>query len=439
MSTAAASGAPFRRVVVSSMLGTAIEWYDFFLYGTAAALVFNRLFFPTLEPLAGTMAAFASYAVGFFARPLGGLVFGHFGDRIGRKSMLVTTLVMMGVATFLVGLLPTYDQVGLWAPVMLVALRIVQGLAVGGEWGGAVLMVAEHADHGRRGFFVSWVQVGVPVGLLLATGVFSLFTYLPEASFLSWGWRIPFLIGIVLTALGFFIRLKVMESPVFEQARRTDKSSEERRPPIIEVLRDHKKNVLLSMGARMAENAFFYIFTVWVLSYATQHLGLSRSLLLNGVLIGSAVQLVAIPWFGALSDRIGRKPVYLGGTLFLLAFAMPFFWLVQTRSEPLVWLAIVLGMVGHAALYGPQAAFFSELFGTRTRYTGASLGYQLAAPFAGGLAPLIAASLLRWSDGETWPIAAYLGILAVITIVSVLLAAETNRADLSEEPAATRR
>jgi MHS family shikimate/dehydroshikimate transporter-like MFS transporter len=433
MSIPSASPASFRRVVVSSMLGTAIEWYDFFLYGTAAALVFNRLFFPTLDPLAGTMAAFASYAVGFFARPLGGIIFGHFGDRLGRKSMLVTTLVMMGVATFLVGLLPTYDQIGLWAPALLVALRIVQGLAVGGEWGGAVLMVAEHAGPGRRGFFVSWVQVGVPVGLLLATGVFALFTHLPEASFLAWGWRIPFLVGIVLTGLGFFIRLKVMESPVFAQARQTEKAPS---LPIVEVLRAHKKNVLLSMGARMAENAFFYIFTVWVLSYATQHLDLPRSSLLNGVLIGSAVQLVTIPLFGALSDRIGRKPVYLGGTVFLLAMVLPFFWLVGTRSEPLVWLAIVLGMVGHSALYGPQAAFFSELFGTRTRYTGASLGYQLAAPFAGGLAPLIASGLLRWSGGETWPIAVYLGVLAAITIVSVLLAAETNRADLSEEPVA---
>jgi len=439
MSTSRASGSPFSRVVVSSMMGTAIEWYDFFLYGTAAALVFNHLFFPTLEPLAGTMAAFASYAVGFFARPLGGIVFGHFGDRIGRKSMLITTLVMMGVATFLVGLLPTYDQVGLWAPILLVVLRIVQGLAVGGEWGGAVLMVAEHSGHDRRGFFVSWVQVGVPVGLLLATGVFALFSYLPERSFLAWGWRVPFLLGIVLTGLGFFIRLKVMESPVFEQARKTGGDRRAPRLPIVEVLRTHKKNVFLSMGARMAENAFFYIFTVWVLSYATQNLGLSRSSLLNGVLIGSAVQIVAIPWFGALSDRIGRKPVYLGGAVFLLAFVMPFFWLVETRSEPLVWLAIVVGMVGHAALYGPQAAFFSELFGTGTRYTGASLGYQLAAPFAGGLAPLIASALLRSSGGATWPIAVYLGFLGVITLVSVKLAAETHRTNLSEDPATAQR
>lgn len=409
------------------MLGTAIEWYDFFLYGTAAALVFNQLFFPTLDAVTGTLAAFASYAVGFFARPLGGIIFGHFGDRVGRKSMLVTTLVMMGVATFLVGLLPTYDQIGLWAPALLVTLRIVQGLAVGGEWGGAVLMVAEHSDAKRRGFFVSWVQVGVPVGLLMATGVFKLFTLLPEKDFLTWGWRVPFLLGIVLTGLGFFIRMRVLESPLFELARTAKPAP---RLPIVEVLREHKRSVLLSMGARLAENAFFYIFTVWILSYATQRLGMTRSTLLNGVLLGSAVQLVAIPYFGALSDRVGRKPVYLVGTFFLVALTFPFFWLVETREPTLVWLAIVLGMVGHAALYGPQAAFFSELFGTRTRYTGASLGYQLAAPFAGGLAPLIASALLGWADGATWPIGVYLGGMGVVTIVSVLLAAETNRTDL---------
>ena len=418
-----------RRVVVASFIGTAIEWYDFFLYGTAAALVFNRLFFPNFDPVAGTMAAFATYAVGFFARPLGGVVFGHFGDRIGRKSMLVTTLMMMGLATFCVGLLPTYEQAGMLAPVLLVALRFVQGLGVGGEWGGAVLMVVEHADKSRRGLFASWVQAGVPVGLLLATGVFSIFSRMPEAAFLAWGWRVPFLLGILLTGIGFFIRMHVLESPIFEQAK-----SERPAPklPILEVLRTHRRNVLLTMGARLAENAFFSIFTVWVLSYATQQLGLERSMVLNGVLLGSAAQLFAIPIFGALSDRVGRRPVYLGGAIFLLALAFPFFWLVDVKSAALVWTAIVTGMIGHAAMYGPQAAFFSELFGTRTRYTGVSLGYQLAAPFAGGLAPLIASALLGWSGGKPWPIALYLVAMAVVTILSVLLAAETNRRDLRQ-------
>ena len=416
-----------RRVVVASFIGTAIEWYDFFLYGTAAALVFNRLFFPNFDPIAGTMAAFATYAVGFFARPLGGVVFGHFGDRIGRKSMLVTTLMMMGLATFCVGLLPTYEQAGMLAPVLLVALRFVQGLGVGGEWGGAVLMVVEHADKSRRGLFASWVQAGVPVGLLLATGVFSIFSRMPEAAFLAWGWRVPFLLGILLTGIGFFIRMHVLESPIFEQAK-----SERPAPklPILEVLRTHRRNVLLTMGARLAENAFFSIFTVWVLSYATQQLGMDRGTVLNGVLLGSAAQLFAIPIFGALSDRVGRRPVYLGGAIFLLALAFPFFWLVDVKSTALVWTAIVTGMIGHAAMYGPQAAFFSELFGTRTRYTGVSLGYQLAAPFAGGLAPLIASALLGWSGGKPWPIALYLVAMAVVTILSVLLAAETNRRDL---------
>ena len=416
-----------RRVVVASFIGTAIEWYDFFLYGTAAALVFNRLFFPNFDPIAGTMAAFATYAVGFFARPLGGVIFGHFGDRVGRKSMLVTTLMLMGLATFCVGLLPTYGQVGVLAPVLLVALRFVQGFGVGGEWGGAVLMVVEHADKERRGLFASWVQAGVPVGMLLSTGVFSVVTRLPETAFVAWGWRVPFLLGILLTGIGFFIRLRVLESPVFEQAKNVRPAP---KLPILEVLHTHPRSVLLAMGARLAENAFFYIFTVWVLSYATQQHGLAKSTLLNGVLLGSAAQLVAIPLFGSLSDRVGRRPVYLGGAIFLLAMAFPFFWLVDTKSTALVWTAIVTGMIGHAAMYGPQAAFFSELFGTRTRYTGASLGYQLAAPFSGGLAPLIASALLGWSGGKPWPIALYLIGMSVVTISSVLMAAETNRRDL---------
>jgi metabolite-proton symporter len=416
-----------RRTVVASFVGTAIEWYDFYIYNTAAALVFNKLFFPTLSPLLGTLAAFGTFSVGFFARPVGGIVFGHFGDRVGRKSMLVTTLVMMGLATFLVGVLPTYHQIGVFAPALLVLLRLVQGVAVGGEWGGAVLMVAEHADPRRRGFFASWVQVGVPAGLLLATGVFSVFSWLPEPVFMSWGWRVPFLLGIVLTGLGFFIRLRVLESPVFEQEK---KMMADAKPPIVEVLRHHLRNVLLSMGARLAENACFYIFTVWVLSYATEHLGMARSTLLNGVLLGSAAQLIAIPAFGALSDRVGRKPVYVGGAILLLLFAFPFFWLLETRSTGCAWLAIVLGLIVHAVMYGPQAAFFSELFGTGTRYTGASLGYQLSAPFAGGLAPLIAAALLHWAGNKSWAVSVYLITITVVTISCVLITRETNRKDL---------
>ncbi|GDY23000.1 MFS transporter [Verrucomicrobiota bacterium] len=420
------------RVVLASFIGTMIEWYDFFLYGTAAALVFNRLFFPTIDPLAGTMAAFATYAVGFFARPLGGIIFGHFGDALGRKSMLVTTLMLMGVATFLIGVLPTYEQAGVWAPVLLVVLRFIQGLGVGGEWGGAVLMAVEHGTAKRRGLRASWVQAGVPAGLLLATLVFNAFSSLPEKDFLAWGWRVPFLLGLLLLGIGLFIRLAVVESPVFLAMKAARPAAKETPPPIFEVLTKYRRNVLLAMGARFAENAFFYIFTVFVLTYATKQLDLPKATILNGVLLGSAVQLVCIPCFGALSDRLGRRPVYLGGAVFLALFAFPFFWLVDQKSTVAVWAAIVVGLVGHSAMYGPQAAFFSELFGTNVRYSGASLGYQLASPLAGGLAPLIATALLGWSGGRPWPIALYLVGMALITIVSVWLAKETHRDELSE-------
>lgn len=424
-----------RRVVTASFVGTAVEWYDFFLYGTAAALVFNKLFFPNFDPLTGTMAAFGTYAVGFFARPLGGVICGHFGDRIGRKSMLVTTLMMMGLATFAIGLLPTYETAGVLAPILLVLLRFIQGLGVGGEWAGAVLMVVEHAEKEKRGLYASWVQAGVPAGMLLATGVMSCFNLMSGESFLAWGWRVPFLLGILLTGIGFFIRMQVLESPVFEQSKK-----EKPLPtmPVLEVLKTHPGNVLLAMGARLAENAFFYIFTVWVLTYVTEKHGLPKSTPLNGVLLGSAIQLVTIPWFGAISDRVGRRPVYLAGAFFLVLLAFPFFWLVDTQKPEWVWAAIILGMIGHSAMYGPQAAFFSELFGTRTRYTGTSLGYQLASPLAGGLAPLIATALLKWSGNDPWPIAVYLIVMGAITITCVFIAAETNRNSLEGESAGHR-
>jgi metabolite-proton symporter len=416
-----------KQVVLASFIGTTIEWYDFFLYGTAAALVFNRLFFPTFDPLTGTMAALATYSVGFFARPVGGIVFGHFGDRIGRKSMLVTTLMIMGLATFLIGVLPTYSQVGLAAPVLLVLLRFIQGFGVGGEWGGAVLMAVEHGHRGRRGLYASWVQAGVPAGLLLATAVFNLCSLLPEEMFLLWGWRVPFLLGIVLLGVGLFIRLRILESPLFEQLRDQSKAV---RVPLLEVIRRYPRNVILAMGARFAENGCFYIFTVFVLSYTTLELGLTRTTILNGVLLASAVQFVIIPFFGIWSDHIGRRPVYLGGALALAVFAFPFFMLVDTGNTLLIWSAIIIGLIVHAAMYGPQAAFLSELFGTEVRYSGASIGYQLASPLAGGLAPLIATALLQWSGGQPWPVAIYLILLAAVTLVSVWLAAETHRTDL---------
>lgn len=418
-----------RRVVLASFIGTTIEWYDFFLYGTAAALVFNRLFFPTLDPFAGTMASFATYAVGFFARPVGGVVFGHFGDRMGRKSMLVTTLMLMGTATFLIGVLPTYEQIGVAAPVLLVVLRFVQGFGVGGEWGGAVLMVVEHGHQGRRGLNASWVQAGVPAGLLLANAIFILFSLLPDAAFLSWGWRVPFLLGIALLAVGMFIRLQIFESPLFAKVKEQKRQAA---VPFFNAIQRYPRNIVLAIGARMAENASFYLFSVFVLTYGTQHLHLPRSTILNCVLIASVVQFFTIPLFGLLSDVVGRRPVYIGGAASLAVFAFPYFWLVDTGNTMLVGLATIVSLVVVAAMYGPQAAFFSELFGTDVRYTGASIGYQLASPLAGGLAPMISMSLLEWADGRSWPVAMYLIVLSGITLVSVWLAAETHRSHLGD-------
>jgi metabolite-proton symporter len=419
---------PIARVVLASFIGTSIEWYDFFLYGTAAALVFNKLFFPGLDPLAGTMASLTTYAVGFFARPLGGVIFGHYGDKIGRRSMLVTTLMMMGLSTFLIGFLPTYDQIGVLAPVALAALRVVQGLGVGGEWGGAVVLVVEHAHPSRRGLFASSAQAGVPAGLLLANGAFAAVSALPEDQFLKWGWRVPFLAGVVLLGLGLFIRLHILEAPLFAraQARRVTSAT-----PLVDLVRKYRKNLLLAMGARFAENGCFYVFTVFIYVYAGELRGFARETILVGVILASALQLVSIPVFAALSDRVGRRPVYLAGALFVGLFAFPFFWLVDTGVPALIWMSLALGLTGVAAMYGPQAAFFSELFGTNVRYSGASLGAQLAAPFAGGLAPLIATALLGWSGGQPWPVALYMIGMVLITFSSVFLAVETVGTDLS--------
>jgi MHS family shikimate/dehydroshikimate transporter-like MFS transporter len=425
--TAAPAHTSVRMVALASFIGTTIEWYDFFLYGTFAALVFNRLFFPEFDPLTGTLAAFGTYAIGFVARPIGGVVIGHYGDKVGRKSMLVLTLVIMGVATFLIGLLPTYETIGPWAGILLTVLRIAQGFGVGGEWGGAVLMAVEHAPKGARGFYGSWPQIGVPAGLLIANAVFLLVSsQLTEAQFLAWGWRIPFLISILLVVVGMVIRVRILETPAFEKAR---EQTGQVRQPLVEVFVRHPKEVLLAMGARFAENGAFYIYSAFVLVYGTQQVKMDRSVVLNGILIGSALELLAIPFFGALSDRVGRRPVYLFGAVVTGLFAFPFFWLLDTGSTGYTWLALSIAFVlSHAAMYGPQGAFLSELFGTRVRYSGASLGTQLASVFAGGLAPLIATWLLpRYGAGA---IALYIIGMAVVTVVSVLAASETHRHDI---------
>lgn len=417
-----------RKVVIASFIGTTIEWYDFFLFGTAASLVFPELFFPEDDASMGTIKAFLTFAAGFFARPIGGIVFAHFGDRLGRKSVLVTTLMLMGVATFLIGCLPTYETAGVWAPILLVTLRFIQGFGVGGEWGGAVLMAVEHGHKGKRGLYASWVQAGVPIGLLLATGAFAAMNLsLSHEAFVAWGWRVPFLLGILLLGVGLFIRLRILESPLFEKMA---EEGDQANIPVLEVLRKHPGNVLLAMGARFGENACFYVFVFFALSYGELWLKIERDTVFTGVLIASAVQFVAIPLLGALSDRIGRRPVYLTGAILLLGFPFLFFAMLDTKTPGLIWLAITLGLLVHSLMYAPQAAFFSELFGTNVRYSGASLGYQLASPFAGGMSLAVAAWLLERSNGESWPVSIYLAGMAVITIVSVWLAAETHRREL---------
>jgi MHS family shikimate/dehydroshikimate transporter-like MFS transporter len=407
-----------RRVALASMVGTTIEWYDFFIFGTASALVFGRLFFPTFSELAGTLAAFASFAVGFVARPVGGLVFGHIGDRIGRKTTLVMTLTMMGLATFAMGLLPTYAVIGVWAPILMVVLRFLQGLAVGGEWGGAVLMATEHSGGQRRGFFGSFAQMGSAVGGLMSTGMFLAVQQLPADSFLSWGWRVPFLLSIVLVFVGLFIRLRIMESPVFAQlkeARRVVKM------PVVELLRSDTRNVLLAAGLFLAHGVLFYAMTVYTLAYTTSQFGLAENTYLIGVTAAGAGQILTIPALGALSDKLGRRPVIIFGTLFIIAFAIPLNFMITSQVPVLAWLAVVISIcIGHNAVYSPTAALYSEMFPAHVRYSGASLGYQLGGAIA-GFVPLIAASMVGAAGGAYWPIPALIAFTGGIGFVCILL------------------
>ena len=425
------------KVVFASLVGTAVEWYDFFLYGSAAALVFGALFFPESDPVTGTLLAFGTYALGFVARPLGGVVFGHFGDRVGRKKMLVVALMMMGIATFAIGLLPTYATIGLAAPILLLVCRLVQGFAVGGEWGGAVLMVAEHGDEKNRGFWSSWPQAGVPLGNLLATGVlFLLAAVQSDDAFNSWGWRIPFLLSAILVIIGLFVRLSLEESPIFQEAK--DEIAEKKQTashlPLLEVIKTYPKEVLIAMGMRMAENISYYIFTVISITYVTTYLEADKDLILEMLLIGAAIQFVLIPVIGALSDRVGRRPLYLVGAAGVGIWGFVFFGLLDNMTAGSVFAAVMIGLLFHSLMYSPQAAFFSELFGTSVRYTGASVGYQLASIFAGALAPIIAVKLLGdVAEKNTTAVGIYMAIASAVTIVAVLIARETKASSLRHD------
>ena len=420
-----------RRVGAAGFVGTTIEWYDFYVYGTAAALVFGPLFFPGADPAVGVIAAFSAYGVGFLARPLGSVVAGHLGDRVGRRAVLVGTLVLMGVTTTLIGALPTYATIGVWAPVLLVALRLVQGLAVGGEWGGAVLLTVEHAARGRRGFMGSITQTGSAGGLLLASGSFAAARYLlDDAQFLSWGWRVPFLASAVLVVVGLVIRLKVADSPLFLAAQA---GAQVVASPVAQVWRSSRRELALTTGLRLSQIGVFVTYTVFSLSYIAGQVGPGgEGVGLTGVLVAAAIGLVSTPVWGALSDRVGRRPLYRFGAVFSALFIFPYFLLVSTGQPVLVVAALVVGInIGHDAMYGPQAAWFAELFGTAVRYSGASIGYAVGAVVGGGLTPVVAASLLALGGGAPWYVAAYLVVLSIPTITAAWLAPETVHGDLA--------
>src|SRR5919206_262311 len=418
-----------RRALVASTVGTSIEWYDFFLYGTAAALVFPQLFFPHASHFAGVLASFATYAVGFAARPIGAALFGHWGDRIGRKATLISTLMLMGVASLLIGVLPTYATIGVWAPVLLVVLRVAQGIGVGGEWGGSVTLSLEWGNPRRRGFIASWPQVGVPIGLLLSTGMVSLVSHLTGSSFETWGWRIPFLASVVLIGIGLWGRLRVLQSPMFAKEKEAERTE---RTPSLEAIKRHPREILLSAMLRMSEQMPFYIFTVFVLEYGTDELGFGKDFLTNSVAAAAALSLISVPFFGHLSDRIGRKRMYMIGAVCTLLWAIPYFLLLDSKVSWLVFLAIFVSLIPHDMQYGPQAALVAETFRTKLRYSGAGIGYQLASVVAGGPAPLLAAFLLHRFD-STLPIALYIVFGAVVTIIATLMLPEPGRDRVARE------
>ena len=417
-----------QRVAMASAVGATIEWYDFFLYGTAAGLVFDKLFFNGLDGPAAQFAAFGTFAVGFLARPVGGIIFGHYGDRIGRKKMLVLTLLIMGLGTAAIGLLPSYDSIGVWAPILLVVLRVLQGIGIGGEYGGAVLLAVEYAPARRRGFFGSFAHIGVPGGLLLASGAFSLASLLPDEAFLAWGWRACFLLSVVLLAIGAYIRLSVMETPAFARVQARKQVA---KMPMIDLIKEQPKPLLLGMGTRFVEGFTFNFFSVYLLAYVVTNVGLTKSTALQGVLVGATLGVVLVPITGALSDRLGRKPVYNVGAWLALLFAFPAAALVQSGGTAAIITTFVFGLgILYGTVYGPLAAFWSELFDTRYRYTALSTLYQMSGIVASGLTPLIAAWLVTRGDGTLWLVATYNALVAATSLVCMRFLPETRGRDL---------
>ncbi len=417
------------KALVASLIGSSIEWFDFFLYGTMASLVFNKLFFPSSDPTVGLLLSYLSFGLPFFIRPLGGVIFSHIGDKIGRKKTLVLTLSLMGGATVLIGLLPDYNAIGIWAPILLVLMRLIQGLGIGGEWGGALLLAVEYSGKGRRGFFGSIPQMGVTIGMLLGTLAISLMSALPDDQFMSWGWRIPFLLSAALVFLGLWIRNGIDETPAFQEAKKTGNIA---KVPIVDTFRYHWKAVLIAVGAKVVETAPFYIFSTFIIAYGTNYLGYDRITVLNAVTIATLVTTIAIPYMGMLSDKVGRKPLYIAGTIAMMLFAFPYFYMLSLKSA--LWLTVAT-VIGLGILWAPVTAvlgtMFSEIFSTNVRYTGVTVGYQLGAALAGGTAPLIATALL--SSFNSWvPIALYIVISGVISLIAVSATKETKDLDLDE-------
>jgi MHS family shikimate/dehydroshikimate transporter-like MFS transporter len=411
-----------RRVVTSALVGATIEWYDFFLYGVVAGIVFNRLYFPAGDPVVSTLLAYTTFAVGFVTRPLGGVIFGHFGDRIGRKTMLVMTLMIMGVATFLIGLVPTYAQIGVAAPLLLLLLRLLQGIGLGGEWGGAVLMAYEYAPPGKRGFYASLPQIGLAIGLCMASGVVALLSsLLTDAQFLAWGWRIAFLISIVMVGVGLYIRLTLQETPEFAAIKA---QNAQLRIPFMDMLRRYPGNILKGMGARYIDGVFFNVFAVFVIGYLTTTIKITRTEALLGVMISALVMIATIPIFGRLSDRIGRPRVYMWGSIITALSAFPGFWLMTHSggNVQLIWLSIVIPFgILYASIYGPEAALFCDLFDAKVRYTGISFVYQFSGIFASGITPIIATALLKSGGGQPWQICMYVLFAGVVSAISAAM------------------